>query len=130
METVLQGRSKTVVIGPEQPFCIIGERINPTGRKKLAEELLVALEVGDRGPHTLRPPQLGHRQQHQTGTDRDRGHQLPFKQTGVVHGSEVDRPAIGRKRRLVTLGVVGNGVHLSTDDDGSRGAREILGQQR
>ena len=39
METVLQGRSKTVVIGPEQPFCIIGERINPTGRKKLAEEL-------------------------------------------------------------------------------------------
>src|ERR671924_424960 len=39
METVLQGRSKTVVIGPEQPFCIIGERINPTGRKKFAEEL-------------------------------------------------------------------------------------------
>ena len=39
METVLQGRSKTVVIGPQQPFCIIGERINPTGRKKFAEEL-------------------------------------------------------------------------------------------
>src|SRR5688500_13616279 len=39
METVLQGRSKTVVIGPEQPFCIIGERINPTGRKRFAEEL-------------------------------------------------------------------------------------------
>ena len=39
MDTVLQGRSKTVVIGPEQPFCIIGERINPTGRKKFAEEL-------------------------------------------------------------------------------------------
>jgi 5-methyltetrahydrofolate--homocysteine methyltransferase len=28
-----------VVIGPERPFCIIGERINPTGRKKFAEEL-------------------------------------------------------------------------------------------
>jgi 5-methyltetrahydrofolate--homocysteine methyltransferase len=39
MDTVLQGRSKTVTIGAEQPFCIIGERINPTGRKKLAEEL-------------------------------------------------------------------------------------------
>ena len=39
MDTVLQGRSKTVVIGPDQPFCIIGERINPTGRKKFAEEL-------------------------------------------------------------------------------------------
>jgi 5-methyltetrahydrofolate--homocysteine methyltransferase len=39
MDTVLQGRSKTVVIGAEQPFCIIGERINPTGRKRFAEEL-------------------------------------------------------------------------------------------
>src|SRR3954470_2192476 len=39
MDTVLQGRSKTVVIGAEQPFCIIGERINPTGRKTFAEEL-------------------------------------------------------------------------------------------
>ena len=39
MDTVLQGRSKTVVIGSDKPFCIIGERINPTGRKKFAEEL-------------------------------------------------------------------------------------------
>ena len=39
MDTVLQGRSKTVVIGAQQPFCIIGERINPTGRKTFAEEL-------------------------------------------------------------------------------------------
>jgi 5-methyltetrahydrofolate--homocysteine methyltransferase len=28
-----------VTIGAEQPFCIIGERINPTGRKRFAEEL-------------------------------------------------------------------------------------------
>jgi 5-methyltetrahydrofolate--homocysteine methyltransferase len=28
-----------VVIGFERPFCIIGERINPTGRKKLAAEM-------------------------------------------------------------------------------------------
>jgi len=39
METVLHSRSSTVTIGPEQPFCIIGERINPTGRKIFAEEL-------------------------------------------------------------------------------------------
>ena len=39
MDTVLHGRSATVTIGASQPFCIIGERINPTGRKKLAEEL-------------------------------------------------------------------------------------------
>jgi 5-methyltetrahydrofolate--homocysteine methyltransferase len=28
-----------VTIGAEQPFCVIGERINPTGRKRFAEEL-------------------------------------------------------------------------------------------
>ena len=39
MDTVLRSRSRTVTIGAEQPFCIIGERINPTGRKKFAEEL-------------------------------------------------------------------------------------------
>jgi 5-methyltetrahydrofolate--homocysteine methyltransferase len=39
MDTVLRARTKTVTIGTGQPFCIIGERINPTGRKKLAEEL-------------------------------------------------------------------------------------------
>jgi 5-methyltetrahydrofolate--homocysteine methyltransferase len=39
MDTVLRSRSKTVTIGAEQPFCIIGERINPTGRKIFAEQL-------------------------------------------------------------------------------------------
>src|SRR3954465_7818062 len=39
METVLRSRGATAVIGPEQPFCIIGERINPTGRKVFAEAL-------------------------------------------------------------------------------------------
>jgi len=28
-----------VVIGPDRPFCVIGERINPTGRKKFQSEL-------------------------------------------------------------------------------------------
>ena len=39
MHTVLSSRSRQVVIGPDQPFCIIGERINPTGRKAFAEQL-------------------------------------------------------------------------------------------
>ena len=37
--TVLRSRSKTVEIGADRPFCVIGERINPTGRKKFAEDL-------------------------------------------------------------------------------------------
>jgi len=39
METVVRSRSTTVVIGPEQPFCVIGERINPTGRKAFQAQL-------------------------------------------------------------------------------------------
>lgn len=41
--TVIESKSKTVVIGFDEPFCVIGERINPTGRKKLNLEL----EAGD-----------------------------------------------------------------------------------
>ena len=37
--TIVESKSKTVVIGFEEPFCVIGERINPTGRKLLAAEL-------------------------------------------------------------------------------------------
>jgi len=39
METVVKSLSRVVVIGPEQPFCVIGERINPTGRKIFQEQL-------------------------------------------------------------------------------------------
>jgi 5-methyltetrahydrofolate--homocysteine methyltransferase len=39
MDTVLRSRSSSVTIGADQPFCVIGERINPTGRKVFAEEL-------------------------------------------------------------------------------------------
>ena len=37
--TVIESKTKTVVIGFDEPFCVIGERINPTGRKKLAAEM-------------------------------------------------------------------------------------------
>ena len=39
MDTVLRSRSAEVVIGPAQPFCVIGERINPTGRRLFQEQL-------------------------------------------------------------------------------------------
>ena len=41
--TVVESKTKSVIIGFDQPFCVIGERINPTGRKRLAAEL----EAGD-----------------------------------------------------------------------------------
>ncbi|OLD64227.1 MAG: methyltetrahydrofolate--corrinoid methyltransferase [Acidobacteria bacterium 13_1_40CM_2_68_5] len=39
MKTVLSSKTRTIVLGPDEPFVIIGERINPTNRKKLAAEL-------------------------------------------------------------------------------------------
>ena len=39
MDTILRSPQQTVVIGPNRPFVIIGERINPTGRKLLAAEM-------------------------------------------------------------------------------------------
>ena len=38
-KTIVESSNRSVVIGFDEPFCIIGERINPTGRKKLAMEL-------------------------------------------------------------------------------------------
>jgi len=37
--TVISSPAKEVIIGFDQPFCVIGERINPTGRKLLAAEM-------------------------------------------------------------------------------------------
>jgi 5-methyltetrahydrofolate--homocysteine methyltransferase len=37
--TIVASATKEIIIGFNQPFCVIGERINPTGRKKLAAEM-------------------------------------------------------------------------------------------
>ncbi len=42
-ETVLSSATRELVIGFDRPFVIIGERINPTGRKIMAEEM----KIGD-----------------------------------------------------------------------------------
>lgn len=39
MKTVVSSATRTIVISPDDPFVVIGERINPTNRKRLAEEL-------------------------------------------------------------------------------------------
>jgi 5-methyltetrahydrofolate--homocysteine methyltransferase len=39
VHTVLRSATREVVIGPDQPFCIIGERINPSGRGRFQEQL-------------------------------------------------------------------------------------------
>ncbi|HEY7142738.1 MAG TPA: dihydropteroate synthase [Streptosporangiaceae bacterium] len=39
MDTVLRSGSRELTIGPGHPFCLIGERINPTGRRVFSEQL-------------------------------------------------------------------------------------------
>ena len=39
MHTIIRSASKEVVLGHDQKFCIIGERINPTGRRIFQEQL-------------------------------------------------------------------------------------------
>jgi len=62
MDTVFKSPTQTVTIGPDQPFVIIGERINPTGRKVLTEQMLAmnmdmvcrdALRQVEAGAHML-----------------------------------------------------------------------------
>lgn len=43
METIIKSSSQEVIISIDKPFVVIGEKINPTGRKKLA----AALKEGD-----------------------------------------------------------------------------------
>ncbi|MBI11602.1 MAG: methyltetrahydrofolate--corrinoid methyltransferase [Deltaproteobacteria bacterium] len=39
--TIISSNTKEIIIDPDQPFVIIGERINPTNRKSLAAEMKV-----------------------------------------------------------------------------------------
>ena len=41
--TRISSHKQDITIGFDSPFCVIGERINPTGRKLLAAEM----EAGD-----------------------------------------------------------------------------------
>ncbi|MFT5786445.1 MAG: 5-methyltetrahydrofolate--homocysteine methyltransferase [Candidatus Azotimanducaceae bacterium] len=37
--TIVESKTKTAILGFDEPFCVIGERINPTGRRIMSEEL-------------------------------------------------------------------------------------------
>jgi len=39
MHTVLRSASREVVVGDDRPFCVIGERLNPTGRRIFSDQL-------------------------------------------------------------------------------------------
>ncbi|HET6747678.1 MAG TPA: dihydropteroate synthase [Actinomycetes bacterium] len=61
-DTVVSSATREVVIGFDRPFTIIGERINPTGRRRLAEQMVAgdlstvaaeALAQVDAGAHML-----------------------------------------------------------------------------
>jgi 5-methyltetrahydrofolate--homocysteine methyltransferase len=39
-DTIISSATKEVIIGFDRPFVIIGERINPTGRKIMAAEMM------------------------------------------------------------------------------------------
>ena len=38
--TLISSHKREITIGFDSPFCVIGERINPTGRKLLADEMV------------------------------------------------------------------------------------------
>ena len=40
MHTILKSEKKEIIIGIDRPFVIIGEKINPTGMKKLGQALV------------------------------------------------------------------------------------------
>ncbi|MFP4081501.1 MAG: dihydropteroate synthase [Candidatus Aminicenantes bacterium] len=59
---VIRSQGKTIFIGDEHPLVIIGEKINPTGKKKLAHELLsedfskvrqYAIQQAEAGAHLI-----------------------------------------------------------------------------
>ena len=72
MHTTLSSATKQVTIGHDQPFCIIGERINPTGRRIFQEQLragdLSAIERDVQGAGRGRRD--GARRQHGRAADR------------------------------------------------------------
>ena len=55
--TLVASATREHIIGFDRPFTVIGERINPTGRKKLAAEMQAGnFETGSRTPWPRWPP--------------------------------------------------------------------------
>ena len=101
-DTVISSRSREVVIGFDRPFAVIGERINPTGRKLLAEEMKVGdysrVEADAIAQVAAVEPRLGH--------ERPRGH----------HSLPGLRPLPGPEMRHVLRPLPRRPHHLRQDD--------------
>ena len=54
--TLLSSDKQEIVIGFDAPFCVIGERINPTGRKLLAAEMAISAASNLRPVGLIRSP--------------------------------------------------------------------------
>ena len=63
--TVISSEKQEVVIGFGSPFCVIGERINPTGRKLLAAEMA----AGDYSRVIFRRGGAGRGRRHHAGCE-------------------------------------------------------------
>ena len=112
MDTVVQSPSRTVVIGPEQPFCVIGERINPTGRKVFQAQL----QAGD-----LSQLEVDVAQQVAGGAD------MLDVNVGDPLADEVGLMASGRAARAGSHRPAA--LHRLVGDRGARGgARRVRGQ--
>ena len=95
VHTILSSATKTVRIGDDQPFAIIGERINPTGRKIFQQQLrsgdLSRVEIdvkraGGRRGHAAR-------RQHGRAAGRRGRADAPGRQADPA----ADRPAAGHR---------------------------------
>jgi len=67
VDTVVSSATREHVIGSGRPFTIIGERINPTGRKKLAAEMAAgdfSTVIADVDAHTGRRPDARRERRH------------------------------------------------------------------
>ena len=56
-DTIISSATREVIIGFDRPFVIIGERINPTGRKSMERALQVVDSlVADQRPAAAKAP--------------------------------------------------------------------------
>ncbi len=87
--TVISSATREVIIGDDRPFAIIGERINPTGRKILAAEMAARrlLPRGARCPRAGRGRRPHARCQRRDPPRRRAGDPRPDRPAGpVAHG--------------------------------------------